>query len=307
MVELLITTDTAIEPSPEYICFSENYIDVGSQSDIEDSEPREPDGTRPDIDNASLAQLAARQSHNLKVANMPPKKLPFWCYPAHRQMVRRALKDLLLQARQLPQPIHQEHIRTQTLLAFRRHRHNTSPSQCSQLLKEAYEERDRVAKAASGVEEEVRRIDDDAWGRTGRLAIVLDALLGRVKDNEKAQRLIRDIRSKKEARLDPSPNHRTRSIPVRTSTGHLFTRRKPFIQPHWISMMMKKRAQLQVRRYKGWERNFSWTSDMVIEEKMWESLGLKGPAYTSWSEEMRQLLRDLDSSASPPSLGNHNS
>jgi hypothetical protein len=114
------------------------------------------------------------------------------------------------------------------------------------------------------------------------------------------------MRSKKARRQDPEPRYRfplpvalyplaglpppdqlsaksTQPVKVLVTTnlGYVFRRYKPFIQPHWLSMIHKRRARQAIFRVERWQRLETWLEWVRIEERMMRSLGIDD---TGWGK-----------------------
>jgi hypothetical protein len=83
---------------------------------------------------------------------------------------------------------------------------------------------------------------------------------------------------KKRRRREPKE---VRSFLVTTNLGYVFRRYKPFIQPHWLSMIHKRRARQAIFRVERWQRLETWLEWVRIEERMMRSLGIDD---TGWGK-----------------------
>ncbi|KAK9764414.1 LYR motif-containing protein 4 [Basidiobolus ranarum] len=249
---------------------------------------------------------------------------PFFKLIEHRRPVLSLYRALLREAGKLEE-FHHRYLYYTIRERFRFNRSNTSPKQVDCYLDEGRLYLEKLRKLnGEGDSQILKELDDLAWGKTGRLRLILNIL----KDTSRraALKYVSDIRSQSARKKDTHPAYRVPIDPrlytpkypispkgrryapitkdfhvVTMQLGYKFRRPRHKIQPHWISMMLKNRVIVAQKRVNQWKQLEEDHEHMKVERQFLGNLGQEMDDYESpilqAIQESRKYKQMLDNAS----------
>ncbi|KAJ1675680.1 hypothetical protein EV182_000799, partial [Spiromyces aspiralis] len=261
-------------------------------------------------------------------------RLPFWKdLEGHKLSVLALYRQMLRQAKLFSDDVQRTYLRAWIRERFRNSRRVTSPKIACKRIEEAKQFSRTMEKAINGDADKLNWISDLAYGRRGRIAMVIK-LISNYKSQNKPCRHLTDMRPHTSIRHDPHPAYaipfdqrvykppehvlsitpetirqqqleraKANQIPpselvvhrVITNYGYQFYRIKGRTQPHWLGKLIKVLTRQSDRRSKQLQGLEELLSDVKEEEQFLKRLGVEdsGGYIPAIQYEIERITRNI--------------
>ncbi|KAJ9075523.1 hypothetical protein DSO57_1035285 [Entomophthora muscae] len=230
--------------------------------------------------------------------------------------ILRLYKELLILSKKFQFDLYRNFLFANIRERFRYHKNQKYHKFIDFLVEEAYTVREKMKKCLLGDPIELKLLDDLAWGRTGRLKIMLDKIKQHPKRKTKVHKLIKDSRTMRSKRkwhqaiyampIDPRvyrppfdqppppPKfpHSKKVFIVRTSFVRSFLRYQGRSQPRWLSVRLfnfRKKKQRELDLY----NTYRYYLELAKHEALFVKLAGGGSDAEGFESFIEEIIAEL--------------